>query len=187
MAWLFNSGWHDCSTVTGTIVRQTLARVFNSSWQNCSTVAGTIVLSLTKFFNSHWHDYSTVTGTISQQSLTWLFNSDLHNCSTVAGTIVQQRLTWFFNGQTRLFNSHWHDSSTVTGWFFLFSMLAEFFNSEDHWWRIVPCTRNMAHDPCQSYVIIIQFYRLAKVSTDINSIHNSCVSLMRKKDQNTCS
>ena len=157
LARLFNSHWHDCSAITGTIVRQTLPRVFNSSWQNCSTVAGTIVLSLTKFFNSHWHDYSTVTGTISQQSLTWFFNS------------------------------HWHCPSTVTGRFFLFSMLAEFFNSEDHWWRIVPCTRNMAHDPCQSYVIIIQFYRLAKVSTDINSIHNSCVSLMRKEDQNTCS
>ena len=32
-------------------------------------------------------------------------------------------------------------------------MLAEFFNSEDHCWRIVPCTRNTAHDP--QFVIFV--------------------------------
>ena len=64
-------------------------------------------------------------------------------CWTVSGAVVQQSLV-------RLFNSYWHDSSTVAGTilqqsrarFFLFSMLAEFFNSEDHCWRIVPYSRN---------------------------------------------
>ena len=111
-------------------------------------------LWLAWFFNSHWHNCSPVTGKIVQQSLTQLFNSHRHNCSTVTGTIVQQSLT-------QLFNSHWHDCSTVTGmiiqqsgtvvqqsWarFFLFSMLAEFFNIDVHCWRIMLCTRNTTHD-----------------------------------------
>ena len=112
----------------------------NSRWQNCSTVVSTIVQSLARLFNSRWIGYSTVAGTIVQQSLAWLFNSHWHNYSTMAGTIVQQSLA-------RLFNSHWHDYSTVAGtifsffyagrilqqWlarFFLFFMLAEFFNSD---------------------------------------------------------
>ena len=185
---MFNSHWHDCSTVADTIVQQSLAPLFDRHWHECSTVAGKIVQqSLARLFNSHWHNFSTVTDMIVQQWLTRLFNSRRYDCSTVADMILQRSDTIVQQSLARIFNSYWHCSSTVTGRFFLFSMLAEFFNSEDHWWRIVPCTRNMAHDPCQNYVIIIQFYRLAKVSTDINSIHNSCVSLMRKKDQNTCS
>ena len=122
---------------------------FKNVWHGCSTVTGKILQqSLTRFFKSHWHDYSTVAGTILQQSLVRSFKSHWHNCSTVTGTIVQQSLA-------RLFNSHWHDSSAVAGtilqqsWarFFLFSTLAEFFNSDVHYWRIVPCTRNMTHDP----------------------------------------
>ena len=106
---LFNSHWHDCSTVAGTIIQQSLARLFNSHWYDYSTVAGTIIQqSLARLFNSHWYDYSTVTGTIIQQSL------------------------------ARLFTSHWHDSLTVTGTipqqsrarFFIFSMLTEFFKSD---------------------------------------------------------
>ena len=62
--------------------------------------------------------------------------------------IIQQCLA-------RLFNSHWHYYSTVAGTivqqsrerFSVFSMLAEFFNSDVHCWRIVPCTRNTTHDP----------------------------------------
>ena len=47
------------------IVQQPLARLFNSHWHDCSTVAGTIVQqSLARFFNSHWHICSTVTGNI---------------------------------------------------------------------------------------------------------------------------
>ena len=80
----FKNVWHGCSTVTGTILQQSLAR----------------------FFNSGWHDSSTITGTIVQQSLARLFNSGWHGTSIVAGTIIQQTLT-------RLFISHWHVCSTV--------------------------------------------------------------------------
>ena len=96
--------------------------------------------SLARLFNSGWHDSSIVTGTIAQQSLAQICNSGWHDSSTVAGTIIQQSLA-------RLFNSHWHDSSTVTVKIFFFIMLVEFFNSDVHCWRIVPCTRNTTHDP----------------------------------------
>ena len=76
LVWLFNSHWHDCSTVTGTIVQQLLTQLFNSNWHNCSTVTGTIIQqSLARLFNSRWHDYSTVTGAILQQWLVRFFNS----------------------------------------------------------------------------------------------------------------
>ena len=62
---LFNSHWHDCSTVAGTIIQQSLARLFNSHWHDSLTVTGTILQqSLARFFNSGWHDSSTVTGKI---------------------------------------------------------------------------------------------------------------------------
>ena len=106
-----------------------------------STVTDTIVQQwLAWFFNSHWHDCWTVTGTNMQQWLARFFNSRWYDYSTVVGTIVRQSLA-------RLFNSHWHDSSTVTVKIFVFSMLAEFFSSDVHCWRIVPCTRNTTHDP----------------------------------------
>ena len=131
-------------TVASTFVQQSLEQFFNSHWPDCSPVTGTIVQQwLGRFFNSRWHDYSTVTGRIVQQLLARLFNSHWHGCLTVIGTFVQQSLA-------RFFNSHWHDSSTAAGtilqqsWsiFFIFSMFAEFFNSDVHCWRIVPCTRN---------------------------------------------
>ena len=84
-----------------------------------------VELSLTRLFNSHWHNSSSVAGTIIQQSLARLFNGHWHYSSTVAGIILQQP-------QAR---------------FFLFFMLAEFFNSEDHCWRNVPCTGNTTRDP----------------------------------------
>ena len=118
---------------TGKIVQQSLAKLFNSRWHDCWTVTGRIIQQwLAWSFNSHWHNCSTVSGTIIQQSLARLINSAWHDSSTVTGIILQQSLAG-------LFNSH--------GQIFLFSMLAEFFNSEDHCWRIVPCTRNTVHDP----------------------------------------
>ena len=143
------SPWHHCSTATGMIVQQSLAQLINSHWHDSSLVSGTIVQqSLAPLFNSHWYDFSLAAGMIVQPSLAHLFNSHWHDYSTVAGTIVQQSLV-------QLFNSHWHYYSTVAGMivqqsrarFFLFSMLAEFFNIDVHCWRIVPCTRNTAHDP----------------------------------------
>ena len=76
------------------------------------------------------------------------FKNVWRGCSTVTDTIMQQLLA-------RSFNSHWHDSSAVAGMilqqsrarFFIFSTLAEFFNSDVHCWRIVPCTRYTTHDP----------------------------------------
>ena len=66
---LFNSHWHECSTVTGKIVQQWLARLFNSHWHDYSTVTGMIDQQwLARFFNSHWYNSSTVTGRIIQQS-----------------------------------------------------------------------------------------------------------------------
>ena len=89
LARLFNSHWHDCSRVTGTIVQQSLARLFNSHWHECSTVTGIILQqSLARLFNSHWHDYSTVTGMIDQQWLARFFNSHWYNSSTVTGRII---------------------------------------------------------------------------------------------------
>ena len=62
------------------IVQQSLARLFNSRWHNCSTVTGMIVeQSLVQLFNSGWHDSSTVTGTIVQQWLARIFNSGWHD------------------------------------------------------------------------------------------------------------
>ena len=50
---MFNSQWHNCSTVTGTIVQQTL--------DDSSTVAGTVFQRwLAQLFNSHLHNSSTV-------------------------------------------------------------------------------------------------------------------------------
>ena len=38
----FNSHWHNSSTVTGTILQQSLARFFNSGWHGSSRVTGKI-------------------------------------------------------------------------------------------------------------------------------------------------
>ena len=123
LARLFNSQWHDSSTVAGTIVQQSLTRLFNSFWHDCSTVADTIVQqSLARLLNSGWHDSTTVTGTIITiiilYSNKWIrgdftkshITNYIHwqDCSTVTGTIIQQWLA-------RFFDSHWHNSSTVTG------------------------------------------------------------------------
>ena len=114
LAWLFNSCWHDSSTVAGTSD--------NSNCHDSSTVAGTILQqSLERLFSSHWHNYSKVAGTILQQSLAEFFNSDCHDCPVVTDTTVQQSLAW-------LFNSHWHDYSVVTG-MIVQQSLARFFNS----------------------------------------------------------
>ena len=162
------------------ILQQLLARLFNRHWLDWSTVAGTILQqSLARLLNSGWHDSSTVAGTIVQQSLARLINSGWHDFSTVTGTIFQQPLA-------RFFNSHWQDYSTVTGRFFLFSMLAEFFSSEDHCWRIVPCTRNTAHDPNLLWSILMkkkissyQYYVLALVMsqwlTFFSYCHQRCI------------
>ena len=121
-----NSCWQDCSTVASTILQKLLARLFNSDWHNCWTVSGLILQQLlARLLNSGWHDSSTVTSIILQQSLARLLNSHWYNSWTVAGTILQQ-------SQAR---------------FFLFPMLAEFFNSDVQCWKIVPCTCNMTHDP----------------------------------------
>ena len=126
------------------LVELSLARLFSSRWHDSATVTATIVhQSLVQLCNSGWHDSSTVTGIILQQSLARLFSSGWHDSSRVTGIILQQ------------FNSHWYDCSTVVGTilkqsrarFFLFSILPEFCNSEDHCWRIVPCTRNVTPDP----------------------------------------
>ena len=132
--YLLNCRWHGCSTVTATMLQQSLARLLKSGWYDSSTVTGTIAQqSLAWLFDRHWHACSTVAGTIFQQSLARFFNSHWYNSSTVTGTILQQWLA-------RFFNSHGQD-------FFLFSMLAEFFNSDVYCWIIVPCTRNTTHDP----------------------------------------
>ena len=39
----FNSHWHDCLTVTGIILQQSLTQLFNSYWQDYSTVTGIIL------------------------------------------------------------------------------------------------------------------------------------------------
>ena len=93
---LFNNHWHECSTVAGKIVQQSLARLF-SHWQNSSTVAGTIT-------KSQWHDCSTVTGMIVHQSLAWLLNSHWHNGSTVTGTILHQSLARLFHCHGQIFS-----------------------------------------------------------------------------------
>ena len=154
------------------ILQQLLARLFNRHWLDWSTVAGTILQqSLARLLNSGWHDSSTVAGTIVQQSLARLINSGWHDFSTATGTILQQSLAG-------LFNSH--------GQIFLFSMLAEFFNSEDHCWRIVPCTRNTAHDPNLLWSILMkkkissyQYYVLALVMsqwlTFFSYCHQRCI------------
>ena len=46
--------------------------------------------------------------------------------------------------------------------FFLFSMLAEFFNSYDHCWSVVPGTRNTTHDPVFLIVLSLQTYQNAQ-------------------------
>ena len=63
----------DCSTVTGTNVKQSLAQ------------------------------FSTVESTIGQQSLARFLNSCWHYCSTVTGTILQQLLATFFNSHWQYF------------------------------------------------------------------------------------
>ena len=130
------------------LVELSLARLFNSHWHSSSTVTGTIVQQwLAWFFNSHWHDCSTVTGTIIQQLLARFFNCHWHDSSIVAGTILQLSLA-------RFFNSGWYNSSIAMVKIFLFSLLAELFNSDVHCWRIVPCTRNTTHDPITAYPLI---------------------------------
>ena len=61
---------------------------------------------------------------VTELSLAWLFNSCWHNLSAVAGTILQQLLARFFNNQV----------------IFFLCVLAEFFNSDVHCWRIVSVT-----------------------------------------------
>ena len=114
---LFNSHWHNSSTVTGTILQQSLAQFFNRRWYNSLTVQQ----SVQGLLNRRQHDSSTVTGIILQQSLARMFDSLLQDCSKVTGTIVQQSLAWLFNtglivqqSLSQLFNSHWSDCSTVT-------------------------------------------------------------------------
>ena len=178
---MFNSRWHDCSG-TGAILQQSLARLFNSHWHDCSTVTGTVVQqSLTLFFNSGWHDSSTVTGTVIQQSLAGLINRGWHDPLTVTGIIFQQVLA-------RLFNSHWYDSPTVTGTiiqqsrarFFLFSMLAEFFNSDVHCWRIVPCTRNTTHVPMTAYCSLLLLFTSPDSTFSIISL-TSCFLIVSSR------
>ena len=88
----FNSHRHDCSTVAGMILQQSLARLLNSHWHKYATVAGTILQqSLVRLFNCSWYDCSTVTGTIVQQSLARFFNSHGQDfCFFYAGRILQQ-------------------------------------------------------------------------------------------------
>ena len=149
LARLLNSHWHNASTVTGTIVQQSLAQLCNSGWHDSSTAASTIIQqSQAWLFNSHWPDCSTVTGTLVHQSLARVFNSRWHNYSTVTGTILQQWLA-------RFFNSHGQD-------FFLSSMLAELFNSDVPCRRIVPCTRNTTHDPVSFLNVKTIFFLLRK-------------------------
>ena len=105
LARLFNSPWHNYSTMAGTIVQPLLALLLSSHWHYCSTVTGTILQqSLVRLFNICWRNYSTVAGTIVKQSLARLFNSHWHVRLTVASTVLQQFLT-------RFFNSHWQDFS----------------------------------------------------------------------------
>ena len=65
-----DSGWHDSSTVAGTIVQQSL-----NDW---SAVTGMILQQWIAWF---------FTGMIVQQALAWLFNSYWHDSSTVTGKI----------------------------------------------------------------------------------------------------
>ena len=74
------------------LVELSLARLFNSPWHDCATVTGTIVQQFKIMGNSRWQDWWTVAETIFQQLLARLFNSYWHDCSTVAGTILQQLL-----------------------------------------------------------------------------------------------
>ena len=57
----------------------------------CSSVTGTVVQqSLARFFTSHWHNFLTVTGVILQQTVARMSNSRWQDCSTVADMILQQ-------------------------------------------------------------------------------------------------
>ena len=86
------------------ILQQWLARLFNSHWHDCSTVTGRIIQQwLVWLSNSHWHDFSTGTGTIDQQWLARFFNSHWHNSSTVTSTIVEQPLAGLFSSQGQSF------------------------------------------------------------------------------------
>ena len=121
------------STVTDTIIKQSLARLFNSRWHDCSTVPDTIIQqSLAQLFKSHWHDCSTITGTVIQQSLAQLFNSGWHDSITVTGTIPYEWLV-------RFFNSHWQDFS----FFYAGRILQQWFSLLKN----RACTRNATHDP----------------------------------------
>ena len=89
---MFNSHWHDYSTVAaGAIVQQSLAPLFNSL--------------PAQLFISHWYNCLTVSGTVFQPSLAWFFNSRWHDSSTFISTIPQQSLAAFF--------LCWQSSSTV--------------------------------------------------------------------------
>ena len=47
----FKNGCHGCSTVTGSVLQQSLARLFNIGWHDCSTATGSILQqSLARFF-----------------------------------------------------------------------------------------------------------------------------------------
>ena len=192
----FKNVWQDCSTVTGTILQQSLARLLSSGWHDCSTVTGIIVQqSLARLFNSGWHDYSTVTGTIIKQSLERLVNNHWHYCSTVAGTIIQQSLARLFNSRwhgystaagtiiqqslAQLFNSHWHNYSAVADTIlqqYFFSTLAEFFNSDVHCWKIVPCTRNTKHDPKTYYSVNEWFIKFKVMRSCPGFVHHKPIA-----------
>ena len=152
-------------------VQQSLVRLFNSRWQDCSNLTGTIdQQSLALFFNSYRYSSSTVTGTIAQQSLPWLLKSHWHDYSTVAGIVFQQL-------QARMFNRHWHDCLAVTGKIFSFFILAEFFISDIHCWRIMPCTRNTIHDPDQIKHFLIYVHTLWAEKLQTQLIWTSNVNL----------
>ena len=86
--------WHGCSTVTGIILQQSLARLFTSHWHDYSKVAGTIVQpSLALLFNSGWHDRSTVTGKI----FSFFYSGRIlqHGCSLLKDCAMYQEYdTW---------------------------------------------------------------------------------------------
>ena len=128
--------------------------VMVSNWlKGTSEKTSSWVYLLVKFNskNSRERYCSTVAGTIVQRSLAQLFNNHWHNCSTVTGKIVQQSLE-------RLFNSLWYDCSTITSTVLqLLLARLEFFNSDVHYWRIVPCNRNATHDTDQFAVINLSY------------------------------
>ena len=129
---MFNSHWHNSSTVTGTNFQQSLARLFSSHWHGCSVTGTVVQQSLARLINSHRHDSLTVTDMVLQELLAWFFNSHWQDYSAVPGTIRQQLLT-------PLFNNLWHDCPTAMGKI-LQQWLARFFYSRWHHCSTVPGT-----------------------------------------------